>query len=118
MYMLLLFVNLCDLDKTKLRQEKEEAERKVDALSSTVESLREELLNERNISRVAKESAERAIEERTVVSRVVQSVGCIMKSLRCHWSCTERFRDRSFEVHGTGGRWSIALREGASFELL
>ncbi|KAJ4885695.1 Uncharacterized protein Rs2_35788 [Raphanus sativus] len=65
--------------------EKEEAERKVDAFSSTVESLREELLNERNISRAAKESVERAIEERTVVSRVVQSVGCIMKILRCHW---------------------------------
>ena len=63
-------------DKTKLEQEKEEAERKVDALSSTVESLREELLNERNKSLAARESAKRAIEERAVISRVVQSLGC------------------------------------------
>ncbi|CAF2360736.1 unnamed protein product [Brassica rapa] len=61
---------------SEMKKEKEEAERKVDALSSTVESLREELLNERNKSLAARESAKRAIEERAVISRVVQSLGC------------------------------------------
>ncbi|CAN8257158.1 unnamed protein product [Cochlearia groenlandica] len=61
---------------SELEKEKEVAEKKVDVLSSTVESLREELLNERNISRAARELAKKATKEREVISRAMQSLGC------------------------------------------
>lgn len=76
----------------KLEQEKEEAERKVDALSSTVESLNEELRKERNISRAARESAKRAIKERGVISRAVQSLGCKVNFTR-NGDCTVEVED-------------------------
>ncbi|CAH2074156.1 unnamed protein product [Thlaspi arvense] len=75
-----------------MKKGKEEAERKVDALSSTVESLSEELLNERNISRAARESAKRAIKERAVISRAVQSLGCKVNFTRSG-DCTVEVED-------------------------
>lgn len=75
-----------------MEQGKEEAERKVDALSSTVESLSEELRKERNISRAAKESAKRAIKERGVISRAVQSLGCKVNFTRSG-DCTVEVED-------------------------
>ncbi|XP_013721450.1 phosphatidylinositol-3-phosphatase myotubularin-2-like isoform X2 [Brassica napus] len=76
----------------EMKKGKEEAERKVDALSSTVESLNEELRKERNISRAAKESAKRAIKERGVISRAVQSLGCKVNFTRSG-DCTVEVED-------------------------
>ncbi|XP_009125564.1 phosphatidylinositol-3-phosphatase myotubularin-2 isoform X1 [Brassica rapa] len=76
----------------EMKKGKEEAERKVDALSSTVESLSEELRKERNISRAAKESAKRAIKERGVISRAVQSLGCKVNFTRSG-DCTVEVED-------------------------
>ncbi|CAH8324313.1 unnamed protein product [Eruca vesicaria subsp. sativa] len=76
----------------EMKKGKEEAERKVDALSSTVESLNEELRKERNISRAAKESAKRAIRERGVISRAVQSLGCKVNFTR-NGDCTVEVED-------------------------
>ncbi|CAN6838408.1 unnamed protein product [Brassica oleracea var. botrytis] len=76
----------------EMKKGKEEAERKVDALSSTVESLNEELRKERNISRAAKESAKKAIKERGVISRAVQSLGCKVNFTR-NGDCTVEVED-------------------------
>ncbi|KAJ0234821.1 Phosphatidylinositol-3-phosphatase myotubularin-2 [Hirschfeldia incana] len=76
----------------EMKKGKEEAERKVDALSSTVESLSEELRKERNISRAAIESAKRAIKERGVISRAVQSLGCKVNFTK-NGECTVEVED-------------------------
>lgn len=75
-----------------LEQEKEEAERKVGELSSAVESLSEELVSEKNISRAARESAKRATKELAVVSRAVQSLGCKVNFTR-NGDCTVEVED-------------------------
>lgn len=75
-----------------MEQEKEEAERKVDELSSAMESLSEELLTERDISRTAKESAKRATKECAVISRAVQSLGCKVKFTK-NGDCTVEVED-------------------------
>ncbi|KAG7608107.1 GRAM domain [Arabidopsis suecica] len=77
---------------SEMKKEKEEAERKVDELSSAMESLNEELLNERDISRAARESAKRATKERAVISRAVQSLGCKVKFTR-NGDCTVEVED-------------------------
>lgn len=75
-----------------MEQEKEEAERKVEELSSTVESLSEQLQNERDISRAARESAKKAIKERAVISRAVQSLGCKVNFTK-NGDCTVEVED-------------------------
>ncbi|EOA19343.1 hypothetical protein CARUB_v10000224mg [Capsella rubella] len=77
---------------SEMKKEKEEAERKVDELSSAVESLREELLTERDISHAARESAKRATKECAVISRAVQSLGCKVKFTK-NGDCTVEVED-------------------------
>ncbi|XP_010452352.1 PREDICTED: phosphatidylinositol-3-phosphatase myotubularin-2 [Camelina sativa] len=77
---------------SEMKKEKEEAERKVDELSSAVESLSEELVTERDISRVARESAKRATKECAVISRAVQSLGCKVKFTK-NGDCTVEVED-------------------------
>lgn len=59
-----------------LKQEKEAAERRVDEISFAMESLSAELLRERRMSWLARESANRATKEYAALTRAVQSLGC------------------------------------------
>ncbi|XP_010423566.1 PREDICTED: phosphatidylinositol-3-phosphatase myotubularin-2-like [Camelina sativa] len=77
---------------SEMKKEKEEAERKVDELSSAVESLSEELVTERDISRIARESAKRATKECAVISRALQSLGCKVKFTK-NGDCTVEVED-------------------------
>ncbi|KAL1201447.1 Phosphatidylinositol-3-phosphatase myotubularin-2 [Cardamine amara subsp. amara] len=77
---------------SEMKKDKEEAERKVDELSCAVKSLSEALLNERDISRVARESAKKAIKERAIISRAVQSLGCKVNFTK-NGDCTVEVED-------------------------
>jgi len=61
---------------SEMQKEKEAAERRVDEISFAMESLSAELLRERHLSWVARESANRATKEYAALTRAVQSLGC------------------------------------------
>ncbi|XP_010485849.1 PREDICTED: phosphatidylinositol-3-phosphatase myotubularin-1-like [Camelina sativa] len=61
---------------SEMQKEKEAAERRVDEISFAMESLSAELLRERHMSWLARESANRATKEYAALTRAVQSLGC------------------------------------------